>query len=117
MDHEDDIVLKFEKKTKKTKKNKKTKEKSIDEILKERQDKKMAQEKTQKEKDIIIKENEKTKLSELKDNEKLGVDFELDILNDDYGFLDLEETGERSQENTSNTVSSRNDFESEFDFM
>lgn len=116
MEHEDDIVLKFEKKTKKTKKNKKTKEKSIDEILKERQDKKLAEESIKIQEELTNKKNQKKKISELKDNEKSGVDFELNILNDDYGSLNLGEiTGNSSENSSLNVDSNAND--SEFDFM
>ena len=116
MDHEDDIVLKFEKKPKKAKKNKKNKEKSISEILKEREDKKMAEESIKIQEELTNKKNQKKKISELKDNEKSGVDFELNILNDDYCSLNLGELTENNSENSSlNVDSNANDLE--FDFM
>ena len=116
MDHEEDIVLKFEKKPKNPKKNKKTKKKSIDEILKERQDKRLADESIKIQEELTTKENQKKKISELKDNEKSGIDFELNILNNDYVSLNFSDIVENNLDNSSlNVDSNANDLE--FDFM
>lgn len=82
--YDDDEILTFKKKTSKKTKKKKTKEKTLEQIVKERQLKKDSEAETKLENERIAKDSKKKKLDELKKAEQTAIDFELNLLGDEF---------------------------------
>jgi hypothetical protein len=82
--YDDDEVLTFKKKTSKKTKKKKTKEKTLEQVVKERQLKKKSEEQQKIENETKLKESEQKKIDELKKAERTAIDFELNLLGDEF---------------------------------
>ena len=91
MEYEQDEVLKFKKKTPNNKKKKKSK--SIEQIIKERDEKKIKEKIIENTKKDKLEKETTEKLQRLKETERSAMDFELDLLGNDFqGILVTDKT-------------------------
>lgn len=113
--YDDDEVLTFKKNRSKTPKKKKTKEKTLEQVVKERQLKKTSEEQEKIENETKLKESEQKRIDDLKRAERTAIDFELNLLGDEFGDYSKKTNADHTVEVEQNEgVDQR---VSEYDFM
>ena len=108
--YEKDEILSFKKN--KTKK-KKSKKKTLEQIVKERTEKRNEEEQKSLDEQAKIKKDELKKIETLRADEKTGIEFELNLLSDEFNnFAEINIT-----ESTKKASSETDDRTLEYDFM